>query len=291
MVEGFDGPFIGMGISGHNDFAAMSVNNPAECGEACTQTAGCRSFDYGARGSVAGECWLSLADRDSAGSAYESWGLYNYYEVKSASTDVASADAATIKSTGIPITDMTLSVADMAAFMALFNGPYVGMGITGHNDFELVSVNDPAECAEACTKALDCNSFDYGARQTVVGECWLSRADRKSVGAAYRKWELYDYYEIKTAGSTDTGATFIEGRIEGASKDEMPAVNQDSGSSSTTINQDTSSSSTVPGPAVSQGISSTSTFPLTESSHAYRHSPKPMACVQAVGALLIFMAL
>merc|ERR1712100_213406 len=37
MVEGFDGPFVGMGISGHNDFAMISVNNPAECAEECTK--------------------------------------------------------------------------------------------------------------------------------------------------------------------------------------------------------------------------------------------------------------
>ena len=158
--EGFDGPFVGMGITGHNDFALKSVTNPTECAEACTKTAGCRSFDYGARGKVLGECWLSLADRKIAGNAYQSWELYNYYEKQ-------NPDAARSKPTDA---EVALSKEDMAAVMTYFDGPIVGMGITGHNDYPLVSVKDPAECAEACAKTLGCRSFDYGARGNVVGE-------------------------------------------------------------------------------------------------------------------------
>merc|ERR1712070_233017 len=116
----------------------------------------------------------------------------------------------------------------MAAVMGYFDGPWVAMGITGHNDFALVSVNDPAECAEACTKTAECSSFDYGARGKVLGECWLSRADRKSVGDAFESWELYDYYEMKATGNTDAeedakegamrkGATMKEGAATSAS--------------------------------------------------------------------------
>jgi len=82
VMDYFDGPFVGMGITGHNDFARMFVSNPVECAKECAKTAGCNSFDHGARGQVAGECWLSLADRGSVGHAFRSWPLYNYYELK-----------------------------------------------------------------------------------------------------------------------------------------------------------------------------------------------------------------
>merc|ERR1711970_1117565 len=48
--------------------------------------------------------------------------------------------------------EIALSKDDMAAVMEYFEGPLVGMGISGHNHFTPVSVNDPAECAEACTQ-------------------------------------------------------------------------------------------------------------------------------------------
>jgi len=193
---------------------------------------------------VVGECWLSRADRKSAGNVYQSWELYNYYEIKGASPDAAT--------TGMLDTEMALSTDDMAAVMGYFDGPFVGMGITDNNDFALVSVNDPAECAEACTKTAECRSFDYGARGKVVGECWLSLADRKSAGDAYKSWELYNYYEIKATGNTD--ATPMEGAKKGA-------------------------------------MGSPPDFPKTSASHAQRLSPMPMACVQAVAALAIFLAL
>lgn len=76
----FQGPFVGMGITGYNDLGRHLVSNPLECAEKCARTQQCRSFDYGARGSVRGECWLSTADRASAGLAYTPWGKYDYYE-------------------------------------------------------------------------------------------------------------------------------------------------------------------------------------------------------------------
>jgi len=254
-AEGFNGPFVGMGISGHNDFAMIRVNMPAECADACKKTANCRSFDYGARGQVIGECWLSLADRKSAGNAYESWELYDYYEIEE-----TSPDAATTKATGNPETETALSKDDMAAVMEYFDGPFVGMGITGHNDFAVVSVNDPAECADACTKTANCRSFDYGSREYVVGECWLSLADRKSAGDAYRSWPLYNYYEIKATANTDNknDATKDATSMQGAKKDETAAGTKGEG---------------------------------TNASHAQRLLPKPMACVPVVGALLVVLAL
>eukprot|EP00931_Biecheleriopsis_adriatica_P072132 TRINITY_DN4617_c0_g1_i5.p1 TRINITY_DN4617_c0_g1~~TRINITY_DN4617_c0_g1_i5.p1 ORF type:complete len:248 (-),score=34.16 TRINITY_DN4617_c0_g1_i5:91-834(-) len=83
--DGFLGPFQGMGISGYNDLGSFNVNDPSKCAELCRKTSGCNSFDYGARGSVLGECWLSTATRASAGSAYTEWQQYDYYEVKGSS--------------------------------------------------------------------------------------------------------------------------------------------------------------------------------------------------------------
>jgi hypothetical protein len=77
----FVGPFIGMGITDNNDWRRRFVLNPSECAEICRSNPECRSFDYGARGKVNGECWQSLATRDSAGSAYTKWELYDYYEL------------------------------------------------------------------------------------------------------------------------------------------------------------------------------------------------------------------
>jgi len=274
MAEGFDGPFVGMGITGHNDFAMMTVNSPAECAEACTQTAECRSFDYGAHGKVVGDCWRSLADRKTAGNAYESWEFYNYYEIKSVPLDAAATNAM-----GNPDTEMALSKDDLAAVMGFFDGPAVGMGITGHNDFAMVSVSDPAECAEACTQTAECSSFDYGARGNVMGQCWLSRADRKSAGNAYRRWELYDYYEIKATVNPDTKE---DTKKEGAKLNEMAATKMDAApmegakkDEMETTTTDASSLSSDSGPNVS---------------HAQQLSHKPMAFVLAIGALVIFLA-
>jgi hypothetical protein len=260
-VKGFDGPFFGMGISGHNDFQMIAVNSPAECAEACTKIAECRSFDYGARGQVLGECWRSLADRQSAGYAYQSWGLYNYYEVKRESSNTAS----TIMTSSAII----LSKADMAAVMGYFEGPFVGMGISGHNDFELVSVNDPAECADLCTKTPECSSFDYGARGNVLGECWQSRADRKSAGSAYKSWALYDYFEFKATAN----ATTVENAKENAKKDE----------------DETAVVKTEARQNAKKDEDETTVIP-TYASHAQRLTSRPIACVQAIVVLIVFMA-
>lgn len=75
------GPFERMGISSHNDLGSFQVGSPAECGARCLRNPDCRSFDYGARDRVTGECWLSTATRASAAEgAYESWPSYDYYE-------------------------------------------------------------------------------------------------------------------------------------------------------------------------------------------------------------------
>merc|ERR1712039_381623 len=87
-----------------------------------------------------------------------------------------------------------------------------------------MTVNSPAECAEACTQTANCRSFDYGARGNVMGQCWLSRADRNSAGNAYRRWELYDYYEIKATSNPDTKE---DTKKEGAKTDEMATTKMD----------------------------------------------------------------
>merc|ERR1712025_1024219 len=79
-MTGFIGPFKGMGISGYNDLGSSKVRDPLECATKCLNDARCRSFDYGARQEVQGECWLSTANRRTAGSAFSSWDLYDYYE-------------------------------------------------------------------------------------------------------------------------------------------------------------------------------------------------------------------
>merc|ERR1719247_2841522 len=88
----------------------------------------------------------------------------------------------------------------MAKVMGSFEGPFERMGITDENHFGKMKVNSPMECAKLCMAKSDCRSFDYGARGHVAGECWLSRANRKSAGNLYTRWEAYDYYERKTDG-------------------------------------------------------------------------------------------
>jgi len=267
MAEGYEGPFVAMGITGHNDFPVLSVNSPAECAKACTNIAKCRSFDYGARGRTVGECWLSLADRQSASYAYTRWELYNYYEKKSASS-VASMS----KATGVTDSEMALSKDDVSAVMGYFDGPFVGMGITGYNDFELLSVNDPSECAEICMKTDQCRSIDYGSSGRVVGECWMSRANRESVGSAYKSWPLYTYYEIKGT-SSDTpmkDPKQLVTPMEGAKKDATPMEDEKA--------------------AAKKNIRAQPSLNGSGASHAQRLSPTPMAFVQAVGALVICLA-
>jgi hypothetical protein len=79
-VPGFVGPFEGMGISGFNDLGNAPAHGPTECAGRCADLAACQSFDWGARDGVRGECWLSTANRASAGGAYTHWPLYDYYE-------------------------------------------------------------------------------------------------------------------------------------------------------------------------------------------------------------------
>eukprot|EP00927_Polykrikos_kofoidii_P029729 TRINITY_DN25655_c0_g1_i1.p1 TRINITY_DN25655_c0_g1~~TRINITY_DN25655_c0_g1_i1.p1 ORF type:complete len:472 (-),score=39.81 TRINITY_DN25655_c0_g1_i1:127-1542(-) len=76
----FLGPFSGMGISGYNDLGQFTVGSAAECADRCLALPRCRSFDHGARGQIEGQCWLSTANRASAGSAYTTWTMYDYYE-------------------------------------------------------------------------------------------------------------------------------------------------------------------------------------------------------------------
>jgi len=90
-LGGFLGPFEMMGISGYNDLGRHTVAEPAQCAAHCRRDSRCRSFDFGARGRVAGECWLSTANRDSARSAYTRWPLYDYYE-RGGGEEVSSRD-------------------------------------------------------------------------------------------------------------------------------------------------------------------------------------------------------
>ena len=78
-VVAFVGPLTRMGISGFNNLGYYTVNTPAACGAKYQANSRCRSFDHGARDGVAGECWLSSADRASAGHAYKVCPLYDYY--------------------------------------------------------------------------------------------------------------------------------------------------------------------------------------------------------------------
>eukprot|EP00928_Gymnodinium_smaydae_P007819 TRINITY_DN1279_c0_g2_i3.p1 TRINITY_DN1279_c0_g2~~TRINITY_DN1279_c0_g2_i3.p1 ORF type:complete len:756 (+),score=115.66 TRINITY_DN1279_c0_g2_i3:69-2336(+) len=196
----FLGPFTGMGISGYNDLGFSSVSTPEECARKCAQDSRCKSFDYGARGNVAGECWLSTANRESAGSAYTQWNLYDYYE-RSAVID-AGLDA----NSGVKDEANGVAVGDADALKSdggkAFVGPFVGMGISGYNDLGSFAVSDPEECAQKCLQDVQCKSFDYGARASVAGECWLSTANRESAGSAYTQWKLYDYYERSTVAGT-----------------------------------------------------------------------------------------
>mmetsp|Transcript_127406 Transcript_127406/g.231593 ORF Transcript_127406/g.231593 Transcript_127406/m.231593 type:complete len:591 (-) Transcript_127406:81-1853(-) len=80
-----------------------------------------------------------------------------------------------------------------------FSGPNVGWGITGHNDLGSYDSETADSCMEKCRANPECKSFDYGARGSVQGECWLSTADRISAASAYsNRWQMYDYYEKVT---------------------------------------------------------------------------------------------
>jgi hypothetical protein len=91
-LTGFVGPFIAMGISGYNDLGVTKGVTVETCLESCRANSQCRSIDYGARDKVIGECWLSTANRESAGDAYTTWPLYDYYEVSDDGVDSSSSD-------------------------------------------------------------------------------------------------------------------------------------------------------------------------------------------------------
>lgn len=117
------------------------------------------------------------------------------------SADPASASSAT----GVP----SIGASELLTGTAKFQGPFVGMGITGYNDLGRHLVSAALECAEKCAGTQRCRSFDYGARGSVRGECWLSTADRASAGLAYTSWGKYDYYErdFESSASPSAGPT------------------------------------------------------------------------------------
>ena len=100
-MQGFAGPFEGMGISGYNDLGSAPASGPAECAGRCANHAACRSFDWGAREHVHGECWLSTANRASAGDAYSQWPLYDYYEKVPAPHATSSAAGSSATDGGV----------------------------------------------------------------------------------------------------------------------------------------------------------------------------------------------
>merc|ERR1711935_690046 len=82
-------------------------------------------------------------------------------------------------------------------------------------------------CANLRLDTALCSSFDYGARENVEGECWLSTADRNSAGSAYTEWVHYDYYEM--VSSTDA----------------MPEVNSSQGAGTGDSSDNASSAHTI----------------------------------------------
>jgi hypothetical protein len=92
-LESFHGPFVGMGISGFNQFELVYVASPNVCAKICLATPMCRSFDYEARGYYKGRCFRSMANRVSAASSYTAWQNYDYYELKTDATTTATQEA------------------------------------------------------------------------------------------------------------------------------------------------------------------------------------------------------
>jgi len=101
-LNSFEGPFVAKSIAGLN-VQHRQVHSPAECAQLCLETAGCASFDYGADGTVIGECWLNTANRTSAGSAFRTHRLFDYYERQEDALNVSTpaTDAATKPTKGI----------------------------------------------------------------------------------------------------------------------------------------------------------------------------------------------
>jgi len=332
-LTGFAGPFSGMGISGYNDLKIIHDMTVEECLDHCRAEPRCKSVDYGARGSALGGCFLSTANRASAGSQYTEWQNYEYYEVGSASSgaDPTTARAAVeameknrltelVATLGLQDTDCCdqpqlciskaietgaplynsgdqagcffvyhsvaakigacpaadegtfdyvslmksaaisaeadssanlgswqlrrafdivrhmatsatcglvvgsrlgatvsseASVSTASGSMAGVVGPVVGMGISGHNDLGMIPNTTPERCLELCRAKARCRSMDYGARGGVKGDCWLSTADRASVGGAYESWAGYDYYELLLDGE-DRDRRYEDALSEGA---------------------------------------------------------------------------
>ena len=212
-MQGFAGPFEGMGISGHNDLGSALASGPAECADRCADLAACQSFDWGAREHVHGECWLSTANRASAGDAYSQWPLYDYYE--KALTPSGSTRSSAVGSSAADET------RPAEAPPPGFTGPFEGMGISGYNDLGSALASGPAECADRCADLAACQSFDWGAREHVHGECWLSTANRASAGDAYSQWPLYDYYEKVPAPHATSSAV---ARVRRGRSSALPAV-------------------------------------------------------------------
>ncbi|CAE7942197.1 TGFBI [Symbiodinium sp. KB8] len=104
----FSGPFVAMSIEGRN-VQHRQVHSPAECAQLCLETDGCASFDYGADGSVVGECWLKWANRTSAGSAFRTHRLFDYYERQQASA-ATSLPAGPAKNVAEPTSSPELSL-------------------------------------------------------------------------------------------------------------------------------------------------------------------------------------
>jgi hypothetical protein len=168
---------------------------------------------------------------------------------------------------------------DMAEVMMYFDGPFVGMGITGHNDFDLMRVSGPVDCAEECAKTSGCVSFDYGAKGMVMGECWLSRADRKLAGHAYEHWPLYNYYELKmeSAVSPAPSATVLSSVV---------AKDKDTG----TVAKNTAEAEDTPTEVKKEPMTrSRPSLGDDSASSARRLSSMPLACVQAVVAIALFL--
>jgi len=109
-----------------------------------------------------------------------------------------------VLSTGLPElkTQCSGSGTSSVAMVGDFLGPFVGSGITGWNDLGVTEGETASRCLEKCRADSRCKSIDYGARDQVQGECWLSTADRYSApGAFSTKWYLYDYYELASVSA------------------------------------------------------------------------------------------
>jgi len=143
-----------------------------------------------------------------------------------ASSDEVASVTAPVMESNADDAALLGSNANDAVLSKNFDGPYVGMGITGHNDFGVVVVNSPEDCAKRCIANSECRSFDYGARSSVTGQCWISKANRASVGNQYEAWPAYDYYE-HNARSVDLQAN---NGLPGMSK-QSPALVQEEDSS------------------------------------------------------------